>query len=66
MAIAQNAVDSVLSQVETNNKSIQYKQKYWEARKENLKPVLTPYDPQVEYDYMFGSPAGAGNQKDLV
>jgi outer membrane protein, heavy metal efflux system len=61
----QNGIDSVLRSVEANNRSIQSNKKYWEARKAEFKTGLTPYDPQVEYDYLFGSPAGAGNQKDF-
>ena len=63
--IAQNDVDSVVKQVEKNNKSIRSNKKYWEAKQAEFKSGLTPYDPQVEYDYLFGSPAGAGNQKDF-
>lgn len=62
---AQNSVDSVVKQVERNNKSIQSNKKYWQAKKVEFKTALTPYDPQVEYDYLFGSPVGAGNQKDF-
>jgi outer membrane protein, heavy metal efflux system len=62
---AQNDADRVLKEVETNNRSIQANKKYWEARRAEFKTGLTPYDPQVEYDYLFGSPAGAGNQKDF-
>ena len=63
--VAQNSVDSILRSVERNNKSIQSNIKYWEARRAEFRTGLTPYDPQVEYDYLFGSPAGAGNQKDF-
>lgn len=63
--IAQNGVDSIVKQVERNNKSIQSNKKYWQAKEAEFKTGLTPYDPQVEYDYLFGSPAGAGNQKDF-
>ncbi len=63
--IAQNDIDSLVKQVERNNKSIQSNKKYWEAKQAEFKTGLTPYDPQVEYDYLFGSPAGAGNQKDF-
>jgi outer membrane protein, heavy metal efflux system len=64
-AIAQNNTDSVVKQVERNNKSIQSNKKYWQAKQAEFKTGLTPYDPQVEYDYLFGSPVGAGNQKDF-
>lgn len=63
--IAQNNVDSVVKEVEKNNKSIQSNKKYWKGKQAEFKTGLTPYDPQVEYDYLFGSPAGAGNQKDF-
>lgn len=64
-AIAQNNVDSVVKQVEGNNKSIQANKKYWQAKQAEYKTGLTPYDPTVEYDYMWGSPVGAGNQRDF-
>jgi outer membrane protein, heavy metal efflux system len=63
---AQNSVDSVVKQVERNNKSIQSNKKYWQVKQSEFKTGLTPYDPQLEYDYLFGSPAGAGNQKDFA
>ncbi len=62
---AQSDVIRVLKEVEANNKSIQSNKKYWEARRTEFKTGLTPYDPQVEYDYLFGSPVGAGNQRDF-
>jgi outer membrane protein, heavy metal efflux system len=64
--IAQDDVNRILREVETNNRSIQANTKYWEARRAEYKTGLTPYDPLVEYDYLFGSPAGAGNQKDFA
>lgn len=63
--IAQSGVDKALKEVEANNKSIQSNSKYWGARRAAFKTGLTPYDPQVEYDYLFGSPVGAGNQRDF-
>lgn len=63
--IAQSDTDNVVKQIEQNNKSIQTNKKYWVAKQAELKTGLTPYDPQVEYDYMWGSPVGAGNQRDF-
>ncbi len=63
--ITQNNIEELLPAVEKNNKAIQSNKKYWQARQSEFKTGLTPYDPQVEYDYLFGSPAGAGNQKDF-
>jgi outer membrane protein, heavy metal efflux system len=62
---AQNSVEIILKQIEANNKSLQSNHKYWEARRAEFKTGLTPYDPQLEYDYLFGSPVGAGNQEDF-
>ncbi len=64
-SVAQIGVDSVMKQVERNNKSINANKKYWNAKREEYKTGLTPYDPLVEYDYMWGSPVGAGNQRDF-
>jgi outer membrane protein, heavy metal efflux system len=65
-SIAQDEVGRILREVESNNKSLQANTKYWEARRAEYRTGLTPYDPLVEYDYLFGSPAGAGNQKDFA
>jgi outer membrane protein TolC len=62
---SQSAVDSVLSSIRLNNKAIQSNKKFWDARSAEFKTGLTPYDPQVEYDYLFGYPANAGNQQDF-
>src|SRR5687768_2888233 len=63
--MAQATIDSVLKQIERNNKDLESNEKYWQARRAEFKTGLTPYDPQVEYDYLFGTPVGAGNQKDF-
>lgn len=65
-ASSQNSVDSVLSVVGQNNKALQANKKYWEARKQEYRTGLTPYDPLVEYDYLFGTPTDAGNQRDFA
>jgi outer membrane protein, heavy metal efflux system len=64
-SFAQFDMDRVLKEVEANNKSIQSNKRYWEARRAEFKTGLTPYDPQIEYDYLLGSPVGAGNQRDF-
>jgi len=64
-AFSQSTINDILLSVEKNNKAIQSNKKYWEAKRAEFKTGLTPYDPQVEYDYLFGSPVGAGNQKDF-
>lgn len=63
---SQTGIDSLLSQVSRNNKAIQANREFELARKAEFKTGLTPYDPTVEYDYLSGSPAGAGNQRDFA
>ncbi|KIC90498.1 TolC family protein [Flavihumibacter sp. ZG627] len=65
-ALAQYEVDSIVRQVERNNKEIAANQELTAAKAALFKTGLTPTDPFVEYDYMFGSPAGAGNQRDFA
>lgn len=64
-AMSQSTVPALISAVEQNNRSLRSNKKYWAAKQAEYKTGLTPYDPQVEYDYLFGSPVGAGNQKDF-
>jgi outer membrane protein, heavy metal efflux system len=62
---AQNSVDNILSSVIKNNKTLVANTQFVEVRKLEYKTGLTPEDPKVEYDYLVGSPAGAGNQTDF-
>jgi outer membrane protein TolC len=62
---AQSTVDSVLSNIARNNKTIRANMQYWEAQKQEFQTGLTPYNPKVDYDYLNGSPASAGNQADF-
>ena len=63
---AQLNTDSVVQQVDRNNKAIQSNIKYWEAKQLEYKTGLTPTNPLVEYDYLYGTPVGAGNQRDFA
>ena len=63
---AQSAIDSVLSSIEKNNKTIQANVQFWEAKKLEYKTGLTPNNPIVEYDYLIGTPSNAGNQTDFA
>lgn len=62
---AQSSVDKLLAEIAKNNKSIIANNQYQEAQKLTFKTGLTPSNPTVEYDYLPGSPAGAGTQKDF-
>jgi cobalt-zinc-cadmium efflux system outer membrane protein len=59
------SVSNVLQEIERNNKSLQAEKQYWEAEKLFYRTGLNPENPKAEYDYMVGSPAGAGNQTDM-
>jgi len=59
-------IENVLSEISKNNKSIIANQQYWEAKKLQYKTGLTLYNPSVEFDYLIGTPANAGNQTDFL
>jgi outer membrane protein TolC len=63
---AQNNIDDVLLEIAKNNKSIKENQQYIEAKKLQYKTGLTLKNPSVEYEYLNGSPANAGNQTDFL
>lgn len=63
---AQSTIDKVLSEIAKNNKTIQANTQYWNAQKVQYKTGNSLYNPTVEYDYLKGSPANAGNQTDIV
>jgi outer membrane protein TolC len=62
---AQNKIDNILADIAKNNKSIIANQQYWEAEKLMYKTGLNPSNPKVEFEYLTGSPAIAGNQTDI-
>lgn len=63
---AQSTIDSVLNVIAQNNTVIIANTKYWEAQKVLYKTGLGLYDPKADFDYLSGSPAGAGNQIDFT
>jgi outer membrane protein TolC len=63
---SQSTIDKVLSEIAKNNKTIQANTQYWNAQKVQYKTGNSLYNPTVEYDYLKGSPANAGNQTDVV
>lgn len=62
---AQNDIQAVLQAVEQNNTSIHVSRKTAEAEKAGNHTGLTLTDPEVEFGYLWGSPAGTGNRKDV-
>lgn len=62
---AQSNVDSMLVRIQSTNMEIGSNTKYWDAKGLEYKTGLTPMNPFIEYDYLFGSPAGLGNQQEI-
>jgi outer membrane protein, heavy metal efflux system len=64
-ANAQSNVETVLVSIEKNNKSLAASRQFWEAKKLEYKTGLTLPNPTVQGQYLFGSPAAAGDQTDF-
>lgn len=65
LIFAQSNIDNILISVVKNNKTIISNTQFVEARKLEFKTNLTPENPKVEFDYLVGTPANAGNQTDF-
>ena len=66
LGYSQSSIDNALTEIAKNNKTIQANTQYWNAQKVQYKTGNTLYNPTIEYDYLKGSPANAGNQTDIV
>lgn len=66
LAFAQGSIESILSEIEKNNMEIQLQRQYWLSQKLQYRTGIQPEDPTLEYDYLAGSPANAGNQHDFT
>lgn len=64
-ANAQSTLETVLASVEKNNRSLAADRQFWEAKKLEYKTGLTLPNPTVQGQYLFGSPATAGDQTDF-
>lgn len=63
---SQGNFDTVLTSIEANNLTLQLVKQEGEAQNLHNSTGLTLENPQINYDYMIGSPSGAGNQTDIV
>jgi len=63
---AQSSLDRILTEIEQNNKSILAARAYADAKKVEYKIGLTPDDPTIVYDLLYGSPVEVGNQRELT
>lgn len=59
-------MENILSQIITNNKSLQSSLQFYESEKFLFKTGNTPPNPTVEYDFLAGSPTNAGNQHEFT
>lgn len=66
LGYSQSNMDKILVEIAKNNKTIQANTQYWNAQKVQYKTGNSLYNPTVEYDYLKGSPADAGNQTDVI
>lgn len=66
LGYSQSTIENALTAIAKNNKTIQANTQYWNAQKVQYKTGNSLYNPTVEYDYLKGSPANAGNQTDIV
>lgn len=62
---AQSKMENVLAEIKKNNKTIIAHAQHWEAEKLNYKTGLTPSNPTVEYDYLYGNNLITGNQSEF-
>lgn len=62
---AQDSMSQVLSQIEKNNTGLCSLRKRVEAEKYGARAERAMDAPEVGFDYLWGSPAGTGNRKDI-
>ncbi|WP_373521738.1 TolC family protein [Aquiflexum sp.] len=62
----QSSFDIVMVEVEKNNKTIQANYQKQQAQNLQFKSEMPLYNPNIEYDYLYGFPLTAGNQTDVL
>lgn len=62
---AQSSIDKVLAEVERNNTALSAYRKSIDAEKLGNRTGLTPQNPEVEFNYLWGSPSVIGNRTDF-
>ncbi|MEQ9438457.1 MAG: TolC family protein [Cyclobacteriaceae bacterium] len=63
---AQHAIDEVLQAIEQNNPALQARRQYAEAQSLDYRTNIYLPNPTVAFEYLPGTPAEAGTQKDLT
>jgi len=62
---AQNSLSSILSEIEKNNTTLVASRQRVDAQKLGNKTGLTPQNPEVEFNYLWGNPSAIGNRTDF-
>lgn len=62
---SQNSIDSILAAVARNNTSLSALRKNADAAKIGNKTGIFPSNPEIEFNYLWGSPQAIGNRTDL-
>jgi outer membrane protein, heavy metal efflux system len=63
--LAQNGMETVLSEIESNNTALHALREQTEASKlNNLTGIYLP-NPEVEFNYLWGNPSRIGNRNDI-
>jgi outer membrane protein, heavy metal efflux system len=64
-ARSQPSLDSLLSRVNQNNRTLEGARQFYENTRISAKTDLYPDNPEVEYAHLWGSPANLGNRTDF-
>ncbi len=62
----QTSLDSALVSIENNNPTLAARRQYWEAKKLEFQTGIGLSNPKMEFQYLFGSPAEAGDQIEFL
>ena len=65
LTLAQSNVDKVLSEIEKNNTTLLALQKQVEAQKLGNKTGIYLKNPELGFNYLWGTPSGMGNRTDI-
>ena len=64
-ASAQSGYEAVLQQIEENSTTLSALREQMEAQKLGNRTGLAPANPEVEFNYLWGSPSAIGNRTDV-
>ena len=64
-ATAQSEYNAVLQQIEANNTTLAALRQQIEAQKLGNRTGITPANPEVEFNYLWGNPSVIGNRTDI-